>query len=240
MEEEHRRAINAHSQSLTDAREDLVETSSRLDSAEDVIVGGFKRVDKDLETLVKRVNRRAQEIAENELLLNVARDTITALDERSKTQQSLILTLMGRVDKMEGQLCHCWRKEGEAIVVDDSPVSSPLVESGLLPPSPEVDEDEELEYATDQENEVPLPVVVRPPALNHDAIRKLIAVRGQRARPSRPKMTSYHPYRLGSPLGSSRPSSRKVLDTLRVETGRGVVDVCCGDHSEELLRVVDE
>ena len=73
---------------------------------------GFLRVDKDLEALDQRIDRRREECDKTWEELRVAEGRIEVLEERSRSQREMIEALMARVENMEGQLCHCGKGKG--------------------------------------------------------------------------------------------------------------------------------
>ena len=88
---------------------------------------GFARVDKDLEALDQRIDRRRDECEQAQDELRVAEGRIEILEERSRTQREMIETLMARVENMEGKLCHCGKgKDRDAEVGGPSLLDSPI------------------------------------------------------------------------------------------------------------------
>ena len=88
---------------------------------------GFARVDKDLEALDQRIDRRREECEQAQEELRAAEGRIEILEERSCTQREMIEVLMARVENMEGKLCHCGKgKECDAEVRGLSLLDSPI------------------------------------------------------------------------------------------------------------------
>ena len=89
---------------------------------------GFLRVDKDLEALDQRIDRRREECDKAQEELRVAEGKTEVLEERSRTQREMIEVLMARVENMEGQLCHCGKGKGRdveegRVLLLDSPIA---------------------------------------------------------------------------------------------------------------------
>ena len=168
----------------------------------------FECIDKDLEALDQRVNRRRADVDEVEEKLTVAQGKIEVLEERVANGRRAYEELLARVEAMEGKLCRCGdNKENE--VPDSSPVlGSPIVlasdsegsgssETGsyhstnaLVPAESSTVVDSPV-TSPPQENTTALPV--RPPLIDHAGLHALwTVVRGQRA--SRGRRYSYHPY----------------------------------------------
>ena len=76
---------------------------------------GFLRVDKDLEALDQRINRRQEECDKAREELRASEGKIEVLEERSRTQREMIEALMAWVENMEGQLCHCGKGKGRDV-----------------------------------------------------------------------------------------------------------------------------
>jgi hypothetical protein len=129
--------------------------------------------------------------------LDVEKVKVVVLEDKVQRQHEPSIKMLVRLETMEGKLCHCGEKEKEAIVVEATPYSTPMVEAGPLPlPSiPGLDDDIESIYAEeDKENKEPLRVIVRPLVLDVQAFKNLVVVRGQSACHSKGIPSSFHPY----------------------------------------------
>jgi len=86
------------------------------------------RIDKDLEALDQRINRRRVECEWMEQSLRSALNRIADLERLSHAQSKINDALLKRVDAMEGNLCHCNQdSRGLTQEAPSSLVGSPLV-----------------------------------------------------------------------------------------------------------------
>ena len=95
--------------------EDIVDLGLRSQMMDEGLKTGFLRVDKDLEALDQRIDRRREECDKTREELRVAEGRIEVLEERSRSQREMIEALMARVETMEGQLCHCGKGKGRNV-----------------------------------------------------------------------------------------------------------------------------
>jgi len=213
---------------------ELTNMALKMDAMDEGVKTGFSRVDKDLEALDDRINRRHKD---NDLFaekLRTAEGKIKVLEERSRTQRDMIEKLITRVESMEDRLCCCHegKGKGKAVEISSSPVlGSPLVLDRPLagsdgsyhtPPvalSPVV---LSSSSGSDKENiavksrliEIKEEVMenalhVPAPELDFQAVARLVAVRGQHAlRTQGPPKSSYHPYTRCCAIGDRVPSHR--------------------------------
>ena len=92
--------------------EEIVDLGLRSQFMDEGLKTGFLRVDKDLEALDQRIDRRREECDKTREELCAAEGRIEVLEERSRSQREMIEALMARVENMEGQLCHCGKGKG--------------------------------------------------------------------------------------------------------------------------------
>ena len=214
LEAAQNRVINKQTETLTKIDGEVADLSLKFNAMDEGMKTAVARIDKDLEALDDRVNRRRRDFDLMSEELHKAEGKIDVLEERSRSQRDLIEKLMARVESMEGRLCKCGEKEKSEQEV--GAVSSPVLGSPLVlsrdtlgsdnsyhtPPgssSPgqgsdkeNVDSSATLVEIKDDENEVAIPTL--PPALNFDGIHRLVAVHGQRAVRALGPPRSYHPY----------------------------------------------
>jgi len=212
---------------------ELSNMTLKFDAMDEGVRAGFSRVDKDLATLDGHVHRRRKDAEAAEEKLKVAEGRIALLEERSRADSDLIEKLFARVEAMEDRLCHCEENKGKgkAVEVSSSGVlGSPLVldrplagsdESYRTPPiasseasgsssgsnKENVVVDSPLQEIKEEEMEEPLQLPA--PRLDVEGIKRLMAVRGQRAVRSQgaPK-SSYHPYTRCCAIGNRVPTHR--------------------------------
>lgn len=209
MEESYTRVLNAQTSMLARIEEEGTDVAVRLDAVDEGVKVAIDRIDKDLNELDERVNRRKDELRRLEETVDSQKELIALLEQRSKTQRGMIEDLMSKVDRMEDRLCHCGKDKaassaGDSPYVLDPPVeeertiedlyytppssSNALVVYDSDPAPPLVDADEE-----NKENEEAIPVP--PPVLNLEALHRLAEVRLQRAFRTKGPPREYHPYR---------------------------------------------
>jgi len=130
MESSQNRIINKQTETLTKMDSELTDMALKMDAMDEGVKTGFSRVDKDLEALDGRVNRRCKD---NDLVaekLQITEGKIEVLEERSRTQRDMIEKLITHVESMEDCLCRCHegKGKGKAVEILSSPVlGSPLV-----------------------------------------------------------------------------------------------------------------
>ena len=95
--------------------EEIVDLGLRSQMMDEGLKTGFLRVDKDLEALDQRIDRRREECDKTREELRAAEGRIEVLEERSRSQREMIEALMARVENMEGQLCHCGKGKGRNV-----------------------------------------------------------------------------------------------------------------------------
>jgi len=212
---------------------ELSDMTLKFDAMDEGVRAGFSRVDKDLAALDDRVHRRHKEAEASDEKLKSAEGRIALLEERSRADSDLIEKLFAHVEAMEDRLCHCKDVKGKRKAVEiSSPgvLGSPLVldrplagsdESYRTPPvassepsSSSSGSNKEntvaeslLKEIKDEDMEEPIPVSVS--KLDSAGIKRLMAVRGQRARRTQgPPKSPYHPYARCCAIGDRVPSHR--------------------------------
>jgi len=260
METSQNRVINNQTDTLTKMDSELSDMTLKFDAMDEGVRAGFSRVDKDLATLDDRVHRRRKDGEAAEEKLKIAEGRITLLEERSRADSDLIEKLFARVEAMEDCLCHYKDVKGKGKAVEiSSPgvLGSPLVldrplvgsdESYCTPPitssnasssssgsnKENVVVESQLKEIKDEDMEEPVPVAV--PKLDSAGIKRLMAVRGQRARRTQgPPKSPYHPYArccaIGDRVSSHRPGNLclpKVLARRGSSSPR-----CSGDEGSD-------
>ena len=205
----------------------------KFDAMDEGVRSGFSRIDKDLVALDGRVHRRRKDSEVIKEKLKVTEGRITLLEERSRADSDLIEKLFARVEAMEDRLCHCKEDKGKGKAVEvSSPgiLGSPLVldrplagsdKSYRTPPiasseasssssgsnKENVVVDSLLQEIKEEEMEEPLQLPT--PRLDVAGIKRLMAVRGQRAVRSQgaPK-SSFHPHARCCAIGDRVPTHR--------------------------------
>jgi len=234
MESSQNRLINKQTETLMKMDGKLTDMALKLDAMDEGVKTGFSCVDKDLEALDGRVNRRRRDTEVIAEKLKVAEGKIEVLEERSRTQRDMIEKLITRVESMEDRLCRCGegKGKGKAVEISPSPVlGSPLVldrpltgSDGLYhtPPVASSPVVSSSSSGSDKENVVVESKLVEikdkvmesalhvpAPELDFQGIACLMAVRGQRAvRSQGPPKSSYHPYAHCCAIGDQVPSHR--------------------------------
>src|SRR5882762_2730732 len=121
------RIINSQTHTLTRMDEELANLSLQHGALDEGARAGFARVDKDLEALNDRVDRRREECMVTENKLQAAEGRVEVLEERLRTQQDVIRALLERVDGMEGRLCHCGEGKDRQVLGEISVLDSPII-----------------------------------------------------------------------------------------------------------------
>ena len=188
---------------------ELSDMTLKFDAMDESIRAGFSRVDKDLAALDDRVHRRRKDGEAAEEKLKSAEGRIALLEERSRADSDLIEKLFAHVEAMEDRLCHCKDVKGKGKAVEvSSPgvLGSPLVldhplvgsdESYRTPPiaSSEASSSSSGSNKEIKEEDMEEPIPLAIPKLDSAGIKRLMAVRGQRARRTQgPPKSPYHPY----------------------------------------------
>ena len=110
--------------------EELTNVGLQVQAMDEGVKTGFARVDKDLEALDQRIDRRRDQCERTENILQAAEHKIECLEERHRDYLAMIMELRVKVQSMESQLCHCGKgkgKEREVLGEVTSLLGSPLV-----------------------------------------------------------------------------------------------------------------
>jgi len=226
------RSVLTQTDTLTKMDSELSDMTLKFDAMDEGVRAGFSRVDKDLAALDDRVHRRRKDVEAAEKF-KVAEGRIALLEERSRADSELIEKLFAHVEAMEDCLCHCRedKRKGKAVEVSSPGVlGSPLVldrphvgsdKSYRTPPiasseasssssgsnKENVVVDSPLQEIKEEEMEEALQLPA--PRLDVAGIKRLMAVRGQRAVRSQgaPK-SSFHPYARCCAIGDRVPTHR--------------------------------
>ena len=86
MEESYTRVLNAQTSLLACMEEEGTDVAARLDAVDEGVKVAVDRIDKDLNELDERVNRRKEELRKLEETIDSQADRINLLEQRSKTQ----------------------------------------------------------------------------------------------------------------------------------------------------------
>ena len=128
LKDSHTRVINKQTDTLMKMDGEITDLSLQMDALDEGVRSGFIRVDKDIEVLDKRIDRRREECERTEVALRIAEGKIGVLEERSRTQREMIKKLMACVEAMEGRLCRCGKGKDRQVLEEVSPVlDSPIV-----------------------------------------------------------------------------------------------------------------
>ena len=96
--------------------EELSDFGFRVQNLDEGLQSSVQQIERDMELVDDRVDRRREE---NEKLTNdlrVAEARIELLEEFSRTQRSVLERLSARMEAMEGNLCRCVKgKEREQV-----------------------------------------------------------------------------------------------------------------------------
>ena len=107
---------------------ELADIGLEVQAIDEGIKTAVARIDKDLEALDQRINRRRVECERTEQSLRSALNRIADLERLSHAQSEINDALLERVDAMEGNLCHCNQESrGSTQEAPSSLVGSPLV-----------------------------------------------------------------------------------------------------------------
>ena len=156
MEKRYTRSINSQTELLSRLNEDVAGLSTQAAVFDEGVQSLAKRVDEDLVALDERVDRRRLECDRVEDELVLAQGRISVLEERVRSQRSAMERMSARLDKMEGQLCHCGKGKERAVLEDVSPVlGSPIVLGTDLDTGESSDESFKSSSAIDSSTMVP-------------------------------------------------------------------------------------
>jgi len=127
LEANQNRAINSQTCVVTKIDGELADIGLEVQAINEGIKTAVTRIDKDLEALDQRINRRHVECERMEQSLCSALNQIADLERLSHAQSEINNTLLERVDAMEGNLCHCNQDScGSTQEAPSSLVGSPL------------------------------------------------------------------------------------------------------------------
>ena len=107
---------------ITDVEIQFVSAKDNIVKMDKGIQSAITRIDKDLEALDKRINRRHIENKDLVAKLVQAEEKYHQLMDRFEIQEGTMVWLLSRMAEVEGQLCHCKGKDRASPEIIGSPI----------------------------------------------------------------------------------------------------------------------